>query len=172
MEIWDLYDQDRNKLEQTMVRGEVIPEGCYHLVVESVIINSSQQILIQKRHPEKKGYPGYWEFSCGGSATTGDSSLQAMKREIKEEIGIDLVEENVRDVLFNTFNQSHYDFYFITQDIDQADIIMQPEEVVDAKWVSFDEVIELLEAGKFVPYHNYGRSHFSYLEGKINENNN
>jgi isopentenyldiphosphate isomerase len=172
MEIWDLYDQNRKKLNQTMVRGDVIPEGCFHLVVESIIINRSKQVLIQKRHPEKKGYPGYWEFSCGGSATTGDSSLEAMKREIKEEIGIDLNEANVQDVLFNTFNQSHYDFYFITQDIDQADIIMQPEEVVDCKWVTFEEVMQLLKEEKFVPYHNYGRSHFTYLEGKINEDYN
>jgi len=169
MEIWDLYDKNRIKLEQTMIRGEEIPQGCYHLVVESVIVNSNNKVLIQKRHPQKIGYPNFWEFSCGGSATTGDSSLVAMEREIKEEIGITLDPKNVIEVLKREYGQSLYDFYFIKQDIMIEDITMQPSEVVDVKWVTFDEVINLLNKGTFVPYHNYGRDHFNYLKEKINE---
>lgn len=172
METWDLYDKDRIKLDKTMIRGNKIPEGCFHLVVESIIVNSSNQILIQKRHPEKKGWPGKWEFSCGGSATIGDSSLEAITREIKEEIGIDLNSKNVKDIVYNSFEQSHYDFYFIKQDVDINDVVMQESEVVNVMWTTFENVLELLGKGEFVPYQNYGRNHFEYLERKINENSN
>ncbi len=172
MEIWDLYDKDRNKLNKTMVRGDEIPQGYFHLVVESIIVNSSNKILIQKRHPEKIGWPNTWEFSCGGSATTNDSSLMAITREIDEEIGIKLNPDNIEDIVYNSFDQSHYDFYFIKQDIDISEVTMQPTEVVDVKWADLNDILNLLDNEQFVPYQNYGRNHFEYIKDKINENHN
>jgi len=172
MEIWDLYDKNRVKLEKTMVRGDEVPEGCYHLVVESVIMNDKNQILIQKRHPEKIGWPSYWEFSCGGSATTNDTSLDAIKREIAEEIGIDINPDNIKDIIKRSFGNSHYDFYFIRENIDIKDTTLQAIEVVDIKWVTYQEVMQMLNDGLFVDYNNYGRDHFNYLRGVINEDSN
>ena len=38
MELWDVYDINRNKTGKTAVRGEGLPEGGYHLVVHVCII--------------------------------------------------------------------------------------------------------------------------------------
>lgn len=41
-----------------------------------------------KRHPDKASYPNYYELTAGGSALKGETSLQAVQRELAEETGI------------------------------------------------------------------------------------
>ena len=45
MEIWDLYDKDRNPTGETMVRGEPVPEGRYHLIVDALFLSSKGETL-------------------------------------------------------------------------------------------------------------------------------
>ena len=43
MEIWDAYDAEFNKLEnKTLIRGEVIPDGLFHLVCEILVKHSDE----------------------------------------------------------------------------------------------------------------------------------
>ena len=57
MEIWDAYDADRRKTGGTLIRGEKIPEGCYHLVVEACVMNAAGELLIQRRADDKPLFP-------------------------------------------------------------------------------------------------------------------
>ena len=45
MEIWDLYDADRRLTGETALRGEAIPEGRYHLVVDALFLNSKNLLF-------------------------------------------------------------------------------------------------------------------------------
>ena len=62
MELWDVYDINRNKTGKTAVRGEGLPEGGFHLVVHVCILGSDGRMLIQKRR-SNTGFP-----ACGTSA--------------------------------------------------------------------------------------------------------
>lgn len=66
MELWDVYDINRNKTGKTVVRGEGLPEGGYHLVVHVCIIGSDGRMLIQQRQPFKHGFSNLWDVSAGG----------------------------------------------------------------------------------------------------------
>jgi isopentenyldiphosphate isomerase len=57
MELWDVYDINRNKANKTMVRGEPFEIGNYHLVIHVCIFNSDNKMLIQQRQPFKEGWP-------------------------------------------------------------------------------------------------------------------
>lgn len=63
MEVWDLYDKNRNIIGEH-IRGEILPENGYHLAVHIWIKNSKGQYLISKRSRDRKSYPEYWE--CTG----------------------------------------------------------------------------------------------------------
>ena len=77
MELWDLYDKDRKPLGKTHVRGVPLKKGEYHLVVFVWVFNSTGQVLMTKRAPEKQSYPNLWEHT-GGSVLSGETSRQAI----------------------------------------------------------------------------------------------
>jgi len=81
MEIFDLYDINRIKTNRTMERGTKTPEGFYRMVVHLVILNGDK-MLIQQRVPFAKNWPSRWDLTCGGSAISGETSQQAIHREV------------------------------------------------------------------------------------------
>ncbi len=96
MELWDVYDIDRNKTGRTIQRGEKLPEGGFHLVVHVCVIGSDGRMIIQQRQPFKKGFSNLWDVTCGGSAGMGENSRQAAHRELFEEVGLEFDFEGVR----------------------------------------------------------------------------
>ena len=91
MEIWDLYDANKNLIGKTHIRGEELPDDGYHLVVHCWIRNSEGKYLISQRSATKATYP--LMFECvGGSVIAGEDSKQGALREILEEVGLDLTE--------------------------------------------------------------------------------
>ena len=88
MELWDAYDRDGNKTGETLVRGEPIPPGRYHLVSDIVVRHVDGDYLLMRRSPEKEHYPNIWEIGAGGSVVQGETSEQSAHRELEEETGI------------------------------------------------------------------------------------
>lgn len=153
MELWDIYDVDRNKTDKTMVRGEAQPEGAYHLVVHICIFNSSGEMLIQQRQPFKKGWSNLWDITVGGSAVSGDNSQTAASRELFEELGIEMDLTGIRPHLTMNFEKGFDDYYLLEKDINLEDLKLQYEEVQNAKWASKEEILSMIETGEFVPYY-------------------
>ena len=153
MEIFDLYDVNRIKTGQTIVRGEKIPEGLYHIVVHVCIFNSLGQMLIQQRQPFKVGWPNMWDISVGGSAVSGDTSKTAAEREVFEEIGYKINLENRRPVITIHFEHGFDDIYTVIEDIDINALKLQPEEVQAVKWATENDIIDMINKGIFIPYH-------------------
>ena len=58
-ELWDAYDREGRPLGFDLVRGEPVPEGVYHLVVEIYSVTHDGRILITRRHPQKT-WGLYW----------------------------------------------------------------------------------------------------------------
>lgn len=151
MEIWDILDEDGNITGKTINKDEgvMIPKGMYHQGADVWIINSEKKILIQKRAPQKRLEPNLWAMT-GGSVIKGESALDTIRRETKEELGIELeVEKAIKIHHYKTGNV-WLDEYIVEQEIDLSDIIMQVEEVSDVKFVSFDEIEKLYENNMFM----------------------
>ena len=56
MEIWDLYDENRNIIGEH-IRGNELPDNGYHLVVHVWIKNSNGQFIISQRSAGRKQNP-------------------------------------------------------------------------------------------------------------------
>ena len=137
MEIIDLYDAERRKTGQTMVRGAKVPEGCYRMVVHICIFNSKGEMLIQLRTETKDSWPGVWDLSVGGSSQTGDTSRSAAHRELQEELGL--------DVDFD-------DYYVLNMEPELERLTLQAEEVQRVIWADMEDVFALIDNGEFIPY--------------------
>ena len=153
MELWDLYDRDRTPTGEVHQRGKPVPAGRYHLVVHVVIFNSRGEMLIQQRQPFKEGWPNLWDVTVGGSAVAGDTSRTAAQREVMEEIGlaIDLTDELPKMTL--PFDCGFDDIYTLTMDVDLSTLTLQESEVQAVKWATEAEILTLMDAGQFLPYH-------------------
>lgn len=151
-EYWDVYDKFRNRTNKIIQRdsAERLKIGEYHIVVTGIIENSNKQILITRRNKNKKLYPGLWECT-GGSAKTGESSIDAIIREIKEEIGIEFIHEEGK--FLGTIQKKNYfrDVWKFKRDISKKDIYYNDGEVIDSKWVSLDEYVGLYNKGEVAP---------------------
>ena len=147
MEKRDLYNENRKLINKTIYKEEAIPEGYYILVVIAVILNKGNKYLIQKTSKIKGGE---WALT-GGHPKTGENSLEGIKSEIREELGITAINpilfEQVKD------KQVFGDLYYLKQDININDIIMQEEEVSDVKFVTKEEIDELYNNGLFKKGH-------------------
>ena len=150
MEIWDILDSKGNKTGRTMVKGEErVPEGFYHLGADVWIKNSENKILIQKRSPQKRLSPNVWAMT-GGSVIKGETSIETIERETLEELGVQLnVKDAKRLTRFRTGNV-WVDTYFLKQDIDLSQIIIQKEEVSEVKWATYEEIEEIYQNDQFI----------------------
>ncbi len=149
MELWDVYDENRRLLHRTHVRGVPMRKGEYHLVVFVWVFNSCGQLLLTKRSPEKKHYPNTWT-PTGGAVQAGETSLQAVRRELFEETGISAGEAEF--TLLQTFRvpERFYfsDVYLLQKDVALSQIVFQEGETCGAKWVGRAEFEKMLQDGK------------------------
>jgi len=153
MEFWDLYDINRELTGKTIVRGDQIPEGFYHLVVHVCLFNSKNQMLIQQRQPFKKGCSNMWDLSVGGSAQAGDTSRTAAEREVYEELGLKIDLSHARPAITVPFRVGYDDIYIVEKDIDIEDLKLQYDEVQAVQWATEDEILHMMDEDLFIPYH-------------------
>ena len=80
MEMWDAYDKDFRQVPGvTLVRGEKIPAGLYHLVCDVLVRHADGSYLLMQRD-RRKSYGGMWEATAGGSALRGETPAACAAR--------------------------------------------------------------------------------------------
>ena len=151
MEAWDLYTQDRVKTGQTMLRGDPVPEGLFHLHVHVCIFNEQGEMLIQQRQSTKRWYAGLWDYSVGGSAVAGDTSLAAAERETLEELGLRVSLAGRKPAVTRWYGSMIDDYYILPLNVALSDLHLQREEVQAVRWAGRKDILALLAEGQFCP---------------------
>lgn len=149
MELWDLYDEHRQPLHRTHVRGDPFGPGEHHLVSDIWTIDSLGRLLLTQRHPSKP-HGLLWECT-GGSVLAGEDSVAGALRELSEEIGVTARPEELTLLHTVRLQDRFVDTYLLRRDLDPDKLTLQPTEVVGARLVSFPELEVLWEAGLVVP---------------------
>ena len=165
MERWELLDNKGNPTGETMVRGEKLKSGQYHLVVHIWIVDDTGRLLIQKRAPHLKLMPGVWAVT-GGSAILGEDGETAARRELSEELGIGTEAGEMRHMGRLRRRNSFCDLWLLKSDVVAEELTLQAEEVARAQWVSWGKLMDMVNRRSF---HNYGREYFEYVRAHIFE---
>lgn len=157
-ELWDIYDENKIKTGRTAERDVYqFKEGEYHIVVIGIIINSKNEMLVTKRAPHKK-FGLMWEFS-GGSILAGETGLDGIVRELKEELGIEFSKKEAvffKEIKREKAPANFKELWMFRKDIELKDIIFPDGEAIDAKWITIEEFSELYSNKKFVPTMDFG----------------
>lgn len=143
MELWDAYDRDFHQIKgKTLIRGEAVPDGMYHLVCDILVKHRDGTFLLMQRD-ERKHYGGMWEATAGGSAIQGETPMECAKRELYEETGI--VADGLAEVGKVFCDDSHciYVEFLCETDWEKGKIILQEGETSDFKWVSREELLRM-----------------------------
>ena len=158
LEFWDIYDADKKKTGRQMKRNDwCLKDGEYHLTVLGVIARTDGKFLITKRVMTKAWAPGWWEVS-GGACMAGEESIDAVKREVLEETGLDV---NGWDggylFTYKRENPGEGDNYFVdvyrfVGDFDESDLKLQDEETDGHMFATLDEIKEFAAKGIFLHY--------------------
>lgn len=159
MEKWDLLDADGNPTGKMLVRGEPLLPGMYHLVEHIWIVDSKGRLLIQQRNPNLRLMPGVWAANSG-SAQAGEDSESAARRELFEELSIRTAPGELVYGGRMRRRNSFTDLWILYRDIDVSSLRLQKEEVAQAKWVTTEELIGMLEDRSF---HHYGTAYFQFV---------
>lgn len=161
-ELWDIYDAKRNKTGVVAERGVYkFKKGEYHIVVTGIIINSKGEILITKRAKNKR-HGGLWECN-GGSILKGETSIQGILRELKEELGVEFSEKEavlLKEIIRDKEVADIKDMWLFRRDIKNDEITFPDGEATEYKWVTIDEFMEMFNNKEIVPSVNFGREDY------------
>ena len=158
MELWDIYDSNKQRTGRTMKRNDwCLKDGEYHLTVLGVIRRTDGRFLITQRAMDKAWAPGWWEVS-GGAAMAGEDSKEAVIREIKEETGLDVSgSEGGYLFTYQRENPGKGDNYFVDVyrfilDFEEQDIRNQEAETLGFRIATLEEIREIAARGEFLHY--------------------
>lgn len=158
MELWDIYDANKQPTGRTMKRNDwCLKDGEYHLSVLGVIQRPDGKYLITKRAMDKAWAPGWWEVS-GGAAIAGETSEQAVHREILEETGLDVSRAEGGFVFsYHRENPGEGDNYFVdvykyTMDFTEDDIHLQEEETNGFQIATLEQMEQYDKEGIFLHF--------------------
>ena len=114
------------------------------MVVMVVIRNSKGEFLMQKRVASKGGDWGV----TGGHPKSGETPMEGIITEVKEELGLDFSKENFIEYDSGCDGKDCYKMYFVTKDININDITIQQEELSEVRWFTMDELKGMVNSGE------------------------
>ena len=142
MEFNDIYDKDRNKTGRIHRRGSPWKPGEYGLVVCVWVYDGKGNLLLTRR-AKGKSFAGTWENS-GGAAQAGETSRQAIARELFEETGIRAEQEEFELLGSDRDNHTHYDFYCLKRQTPLNEIVLLPGETDGVQWADHETIHKMI----------------------------
>jgi isopentenyldiphosphate isomerase len=176
-ELIDIYDVNNKSLGISKMKSEAHRDGLWHRAVIMILYNSKGEILLQKRAKDKEVYPDRWDVAAAGHVGAGEEPVTAALRELAEEIGI-FVKENdlhfvgvikARSAYLQVKDKEHVYVYFLKYDGKISDLKLQKEEVQDAKFISTDALKQEIENNfdSYVPRRKYWNQIIRGIKGLL-----
>ncbi len=150
-ENFDILNELGEFTGEIATREECHKKGLWHRAVYAFIIDDNKgNILLQKRSSNKKLWPNMWDVTVGGHVNAGEFGRQALIREVKEELGIEINDNDIKYLVGSTsinvqgdiINKHYNECYLITKSISISDIKIQEDEVSEIRYFSKNELLK------------------------------
>ena len=76
---------------------------------------------------------------------------KSVYQQTREELGLDLDLSDVRPTMTIHFDTGFDDIYVLTRNVDLSALRLQPEEVQAVRWASKEEILRMIDDGRFIP---------------------
>ena len=139
-----LVDENDNQVG-VMPKLEAHQKGLLHRAFSVFIFNSKYELLLQKRASSKYHSGGLWTNTCCSHPREGEEILDAAKRRLIEEMGIDTSLRKVHDFIYKAEldnDLTEHEFDHVLYGIYNEDPIINKDEADDFKWIDMDSLNE------------------------------
>lgn len=147
MEQHELVDENGELTGKVLTHIQVrnpenIPEGYYIAIAGIVIVNSKNEVLLQKRSKRKRVNPSKWGI-CGGKVDFQENPIDASIRETFEEIGVVVSKEELKLLTTSRDDKAHFTVFYVRKDVNLEECKLQEEEVEEVRYFKLDELEEI-----------------------------
>lgn len=142
--------------EQGEVIGRATRAECHsgsmllHPVVHLHIFDSKGRLYLQRRSMNKDIQPGKWDTAVGGHIDYGESVDEALRREVREELGITQFTP-IHNFTYNFRSSVERELVYSYRTIYEGEIKIDPVEIDEGRYWDIDDIIEQLGQGVFTP---------------------
>ncbi len=151
MEQCDIYDESGSRTGRTATRGASLSPGEYYLVVQVWIQDDANQYLVQRRAQHLASAPGMWATTAG-YVVAGEESLAGAIREVREELGLQLLPAQLKrfDRLFVMNFMQDIWLAVVARSVLATPIL--EADVMDWKWETKAGIQQMVRQGTFFAY--------------------
>ncbi|MBN2095250.1 MAG: NUDIX domain-containing protein [Candidatus Aenigmarchaeota archaeon] len=178
-EFFDIVDENDLPTGIQKPRSVAHRDGLWHRVIHVWIYNSRGEVLLQLRQKDKDTYPNVWDLSVGGHVTAGSSIIDAAKREVFEEVGLNLKESDLefygkkkseKTPDGNIDSEYHY-VYLLKYDGLFENLKFQEEEIQKIQFITLEDLEKNLKEHpeKYLPRGDYWTEMIGAIRGKMHE---
>jgi ADP-ribose pyrophosphatase len=123
--------------------------------VGALILNDKNEFLMVLRSETSRVEPGTWMIP-GGGVDFGEKLEDAVKREVKEEIGVDIELGEMVNTINHIFPEQHWVSSTFKAKIVSGDPrIIEPHKHDDIRWFSFNDLPENLSKAMKLVFEDY-----------------
>ena len=157
MELLDVVDENGVPTGTVVSREKAHAEGIRHRTAHVWLVRFRQgkaEVLLQKRCQDKDSWPGCYDISSAGHIPAGADYIASALRELKEELGVSVKEEELKDCGMHRMdvNTEFYGKPFIDRQVSKVyllhldweaeDFKVQEEEIESVIWMDFEECMQ------------------------------
>ncbi len=178
-EILDVLDESGDLTGEIMPRKDIQQSGKWHKAAHVWIINSKNELLITRRSLNANTSPGAWTMSAGGHVAAGESSFDCAKRELAEEVGVDLPKNKFKYLFTTKFRSGDLfpgknvnqfnDVFLVEADIRPDQVKPDLNEVIDVKYINYKKLQEQITKDEIemTPQYEQFDKLFAYISSSL-----
>ncbi|MDO5977365.1 NUDIX hydrolase [Flavivirga spongiicola] len=176
-EFVDIVDDHGNNTGKVCLKSEAHQFGYWHSCIHVWLYTDSGKVLIQKRAANKDTFPNLWDVSVAGHIGAGEQPLKAAKREVLEEVGFEIKNEELVKIGTYKTNYKHQEslidkefhhVYITKLTVPLETLKLQIEEVAELKLILMNQLKrELQDEKKSANYAPYAMTYFNMVFNAI-----
>jgi isopentenyl-diphosphate delta-isomerase len=151
----DILDEQGNPTGETAHIYEIHEKGYWHATANVYVVNSKNEVLLQKRSAGMRVFPNMWTLSAGGHVRAKQNPRGAAIEEVYGELGIQVTDSELiplrqtrkNEVLLEGKNfdkEFHYNF-LVKKDFEISEVRTGAMELSDVQWMPIEEYRAIVE---------------------------